>query len=92
MISITVQLHSAIDHRRDRLLAVALLANDDTGTPGRGNYTYAIAHQNRGAVAMGEFLESGGDQHCWKRGRVTGYRRAASVWYLIGMMLKAARL
>jgi hypothetical protein len=41
MIVVTMQLHSAITGRQSTL-AIVKIANDGTGTPTRGNYSWAV--------------------------------------------------
>jgi hypothetical protein len=75
MIRITVELISAVDHKRNRVLGTLEIVNDGTGTLESGNYVGTL---------HGEYTAPGG-----RKGRLTSFsRRRSSVWSLIGGFLK----
>ena len=61
MLIVTIELKSAIDAERDKLLGVMRISNDGTGTPEVANYN----------VRLSKF----GDRGTWKQGRVEGFDR-----------------
>lgn len=89
MIKVTVELISAISRDRDRLLGVATIANDGTGT---GVYNYALskmAPKERQAWKAGRAPTEGtllGDT-----GEITGFDNVArGPWDLLYLVLKHA--
>jgi hypothetical protein len=83
MIVVTVELHSAVDGRVE-LLGKAIIGNDLTGTPTRGNYRafFGRAHQDDlKAIYLRPQRSS----------TVLNYpRRALNVWYLLARALHGA--
>lgn len=76
MIKVTVELVSAIDPSRSRLLGTAIIANDGAGSVTRGNYN-------------AQFY--GGTGGSGKQGRVENYpRKAVSIWNLLRRSIEAA--
>lgn len=61
MIKVTVELISAIHPSRNRVLGVATITNDGTGTETIGNYDVSLS-------------KAGGVQE-WRGGRVEGFKR-----------------
>lgn len=47
MIKVTVELKSAISKHRDKVLGVAYICNDNTGTVSRGNYGGSFSNEKR---------------------------------------------
>lgn len=79
MIRVTVELVSAIDPSRSRLLGVALVANDGTGTNERGNYSASFSKW------------APKERETWKRGRVVGFDRIGrGAWDLLFLALRDA--
>lgn len=79
MIRVTVELVSAIDPSRSRLLGVAEIANDGTGDAGTGAYD---ARFSKWAPKQAE---------TWKRGHVEGFdRQARGAWDLLFLALRSA--
>jgi hypothetical protein len=75
MIRVTVELVSAVDPKRNRVLGRLEIANDGTGTKDLGSY--------RGTLHA-EYTGPGG-----RAGRVEGHARSRkSVWTLVGAFLK----
>ena len=77
MIIVTVELKSAIDDSRSRLLGKMILANDGTSTTAsKGHY---------------DAVFFGGSGGAGKRGRVENYpRNAVAIWNLIRRACEAA--
>jgi hypothetical protein len=64
-------------------LGTIYIANDGTGTSTDGNYDVRLSHSGR-------YIQKPG---VWKRGKVTGYKRAKdSVYHLVKMALEAVGL
>lgn len=79
MIRVTVELVSAIDPSRSRLLGIAEIANDGTGTDLSGDY---FASFSKWAPKHTE---------TWKRGRVVGFdRKGRGAWDLLYLALRSA--
>lgn len=77
MIRVTVELVSAISPSRSRVLGVAEISNDATGTPEIGNYNVRLS---KWAPKTAE---------TWKRGRVIGFRRRVrGPWDLLFLALR----
>lgn len=77
MIKITVELISARDGHRE-ILSEALLFNDGTGTPTRGNYEM---HLGKKGYTFQNVFEGRGH---FRRGKVKNFpRKQKNVWYLI---------
>ena len=75
MIRITVELISAVDSKRNRVLGTMEIANDGTGTVESGNYVGTL---------HAEYTRPDG-----RKGRLTNFnRRKQSVWSLVGGFLK----
>lgn len=75
MIRVTVELLSAIDASRSRVLGTMEIANDGTGTREVGDYNVTL---------HGEYTSPDG-----RRCRVVGFhRKRQSVWSLVGAALK----
>lgn len=74
-----MELVSAIDPSRSRLLGVAEIANDGTGDQATGAY---VAKFSKWAPMQGQ---------TWKRGRVEGFQRQArGAWDLLFLALRSA--
>lgn len=75
MIKVTVELVSAIDSKRNRVLGSMVIANDGTGSNTIGNYEGRL---------IAEYTDAKG-----RFGKVTGFnRQKQSVWSLVGAFLK----
>ncbi len=75
MLKITVELVSAVDPKRNRVLGTMMITNDGTGTADSGNYV---------ATLHAEYTGRDG-----RKGRLTNFnRRKQSVWSLVGGFLK----
>ncbi len=75
MLRITVELLPMGDESCKRLLSVAEIANDGTGTLDAGNYVFSISdREQRGGV--------------WRQGTVTGFpRQRLTAWDLLYRVL-----
>jgi|JI10StandDraft_1071094.scaffolds.fasta_scaffold15839_2 hypothetical protein len=75
MIRITIELVSAVDSSRNRVLGTMEIANDATGNLEVGNYSGTL---------HAEYTRPDG-----RKGRITNFnRRKQSVWSLVGAFLK----
>lgn len=85
MIRITVELLSAVSRERSKVLCVATITNDGTGTASRGNYTVALSEAERiGKPARGY-------RPAWLTARLEGWpRNELSPWYLVFTALAMA--
>lgn len=79
MIRVTVTLVPLGDETRAREIASARIWNDASGTRAVGNYGYELA-------------EAGPSGRFQARGRVTGFDRSMSVFFLLGLVLVDALL
>lgn len=82
LIRITVELLSAIDGHTETL-GQAIIYNDATGTPDKGNYHALLSR--RGGFKRPPSSTSAADQrNVWRSGDVKGFpRKRFNVWYLI---------
>lgn len=79
VIRVTVELVSAVDPSRSRLLGVATICNDGTGTVDRCDYDASFS---KWAPKQDE---------AWKRSRVTGFtRQTRGAWDLLYLALRNA--
>lgn len=79
MIRVTVELVSAIHPSRSRLLGVAIIANDGTGTVNKCDYDATFS---KWAPKHTE---------AWKRGKVAGFARMSrGAWDLLYLALRDA--
>lgn len=77
MIRVTVELVLAISPDRSRLLGIAEIANDGTGTEEIGNYTASLSKW------------APKERETWKSGEVKGFdRKARGTWDLLYLALK----
>lgn len=75
MIRVTIELISAIDPKRNRVLGKLEIANDASGSQDVGNYHGTLHAEYTGPDG--------------RKGRVTNFnRRRQSVWSLVGAFLK----
>ena len=78
MIRVTVELVSAISPDRSRLLGVATIANDGTGTPSVCDYD----------VSLSKWAPK--HSQTWKKGKVLGFDRVGrGPWDLLYLALQA---
>ena len=77
MLKITVELVSAIHPSRSKILGVATIANDASGTHEAGNYR----------VTLSKWAPM--ENQVWKAGAVTGFdRKKRGAWDLLFMALR----
>lgn len=78
MIRVTVELVSAIDPKRNKVLGVAVIANDGKGTATHGNYDVVLS---KAGAAISQK---------WRQGRVEGFaRKNRGGWDLLFLALRA---
>lgn len=84
MLVIKIELHSAVTGKV-KPLGQAIIINDGTGEPGRGNYEVRVGH-GRDAKSLAKVYTRPA-----RKGRVENYPRLSySVWRLVIRALRAA--
>jgi hypothetical protein len=81
MLRITIELLPHGFEGNKRVLGIAEIENDGSGTRVRGNYKYRL---------WGELDIAQKKTRPWKSGRVAGFYRMSSSWKLLYRCLKAA--
>ncbi len=95
MIRVTVELVSAIDASRSRLLGVALISNDGTGTAAQGSYN-AVFSKSEPYITreVAEGLRTAhviSKKNAWKMGRISGFDKVHfGAWDLLFLSLASA--
>jgi len=82
MIVVTIELWPKGNQDKSRPLGVLAIANDGTGTPELGNYTWTLSHAG---VYFGKRKEP------FKKGRLRNFPRHLSPYRLISRILKEAK-
>lgn len=81
MVVVRIELWPYGDPTKSRLLGVASISNDGTGTLQNGNYNVELSHAGK-YIAIKKGV--------WKKGRVENHIRKLSPYHLVYKALKAA--